>query len=340
MRISFFVAAFTVGILNGTPVVAETKSFLTGVPKSFVKQQPHLLVPRGGAVAKTNAVAKSNPEAAAVQKKSHLEFDIPALLKHPRFPWFVCTVLSGRYFLLFVKNGGIPTVPSEFLKDGFCVTGLKGSMPIEGKRCSASLGNSHQFAWGIDVLYTIIALVLPYTKLCYTKQRLPLILNSLVFALIIVGHGVLHAAISSASCGKGGNLPGPYSAYIAILMAVDVFGFSSIPSMPDGFKKSLALIAALTALTLQLTTTSVSGFFMISGLVVSVTGFVAPNPKTVTPQLGWSFIPACIVCLLEFVKCDSILVQYGGHAYYDFFLHLAMIVSLLFGDFSFGKAKK
>jgi len=227
------------------------------------------------------------------------------------------------------------TGKSQYFKDGFCVTGLVTDAASKStSSCSAVAGNSHEFAWGIDILYTIVALALPFTGLCNTTPSAWLVVNAVIFAGVIVGHGYLHNTISSQSCNGQGDLQG-YIVYVFALMAVDIFGFSCIPCMENGLLLALILSAVLTAVILFATNTehpSISGFFMISQLVVSVTGLVVPNPMTVPPQLGWAFIFPCIVSLLEFTHCNF-LVKYGGHSWYDFFLHLSMLVSLLFGEF-------
>ena len=142
--------------------------------------------------------------------------------------------------------------------------------------------------------------------------------------------------LSTQGCSELGDNTG-YLLHIFVLMVVDLLGFSSIPSMKNGLVLALVLAGVLTIAIAKATNTknpSISAFFMISQLVASVTGLLIPNPKTVTPQVGWAFILPCIVSMVEFLACDSFLVQYGGHALYDFFLHLSLLVSLMFGEFS------
>jgi len=230
---------------------------------------------------------------------------------------------------------------SSYFQGGFCVTGLDQKQGT----CSAAAGNSHEFAFGIDVLYTLLAIALPFTGLCQTNPvSLWFVLNAVVLAAVIGGHGMLHKLLSENSCQGGGGLGDLYALYIFALMAVDLLGFSSIPSMTNknGVLLALVVAAVLTVIIYVLTdvASSVTGFFLVSQVVVSVTGLAFPNPKTVTPQLGWAFALPIIVSLVEFLKCDAVLVRYGGHSWYDFFLHLALLVSIVYGEFVFPPWKK
>lgn len=336
--LSYFplIATFVVGILlnSGSPVRAAQSGLAP--PKSFAGQPHPALLPARGGAKNIKAPIKGRKSAAALApEKSTVDSWLENLFSMERLPYLICTVLSVAYFLLYNEKSknilGKITPKSDHYKDGFCVTGL--ATKVVPSTCSAVTGNSHQFAWGIDVLFTIAALVLPFTGLTKTPNSAYLIANAVVFAAVIGGHGFLHNIISSQSCNGGGNIEG-YVAYIFILMLVDILGFSSIPSMQNGTLLSVILSAALTWIIYAFTNNqqSIAGFFMISQLAVSVTGLLVPNPNTVTPQLGWTFIAPCVISLIEFLNCNF-LVQYGGHAWYDVFLHLSMLVSLLYGEF-------
>lgn len=277
------------------------------------------------------------------------EYLIDKLFTKEKIPWAICTALSCYYFTLYVTN---PTQDSGHYREGFCVTGLDPATQL----CSQKDGNSHQFAWGIDILYTIGALLIPLTGWAATKPTDCLgfgwfYFNAIVIAFVVVAHGILHQQFSVHACDLGSTaakasliktvqsgLGGPeqaYALFIFILMLVDLAGFSSLPQL--GWQAVGVVAAAVTGLIVLLSTgssPSVSSFFMISQVAVSLTGWLFPNPETVTVQLGWSFVPPCIVSLLEYVKCNDGLVMYGGHSWYDFWLHLSMMVSLLFGVYN------
>jgi hypothetical protein len=346
MRISVIIAAVAVGILNGSLVMAERTSSLIAGPKSCLPRQKYLAVPQEGGDRQPRAV-KSKQETV---KSSPIASFLKMLVSKERVPWLVCTALSLVYFVLSSekialldliptpKNAGDshPWSPDTYMKGGFCVTGLTQTGTIT--KCNQMTGNSHQFAWGIDVLYALVAMALPFTGLCKTPLSGYLIGNAIVFAGGILGHGFLHKVFSEQSCNGQGNIGG-YIFFIFGLMLVDLIGFSSIPAMENGILLVFVLSAVLTGVIYKATVTdtaspSISAFFMISQMIVSITGLVVPNPKKVTPQLGWSFVLPSLVSLVEFLGCDSFLVQYGGHVWYDFFLHLSMLVSLVFGIFN------
>lgn len=330
----------------GAPAIQAATRHRGG--KAFVTEQPpphdKTVVPtttRGG--------AKETESSKGFLWDNIKEYLIDKLFTKEKIPWAICTLLSCYYFSLYVTD---PTQDSGHYKEGFCVTGLDPAT----KMCSQKDGNSHQFAWGIDVLYTIGALVIPCTGWGATKPADKLgfawyFFNAVVIAFVVAVHGILHQQFSVHSCDLGSTaaktslvrtvqsgLGGPelaYAAFIFILMLVDLAGFSCLPQL--GWKAVGVVAAAVTWVIVQLSTggtPSVSSFFMISQVAVSLTGWLFPNPETVTVQLGWSFIPPCIVSLLEYVKCNDGLVMYGGHSWYDFWLHLSMMVSLLFGVYN------
>jgi hypothetical protein len=322
------------GILPGVGAASHPNSAF--VPKSSIVQQQE-------AEPNLPSMTSSNiyPAGGGAKKKIAVVADVPwwkTLLSKEKLPWLVCSALSLYYLAISIsKEQSLGTLEADpknpYYIQGFCVTGLA----ADGT-CDPLSGNSHQFAFGIDVIYTILALALPFTGLTKSPKSSTLTFYSIVLAFIIGFHGILHEQFSVNRCDLSGGaekFEEYYILYIAALMLVDVFGFSSIPSWDNGFVIGITTSAALTALTFYLTlkeNKSIAAFFMMSQVVVSLTGLLIPDTDKMTWQLGWSFVLPILVSLVEFSDCN-LLVAYGGHAWYDNFLHLAFLVSLLTSTF-------
>ena len=142
------------------PSRGPSRAFVTTPPTKNTlttsKDHTRKHIPRGGGRL-NRSVTKTSPTSVSTW--------IQNLWSPDRLPWLVCTALSILYMLLFTKtapesiSSALVTESSHYV-EGFCVQGM-----WDGT-CTVAAGNSHQFAWGIDVLFTIVAMMLPATGWC------------------------------------------------------------------------------------------------------------------------------------------------------------------------------
>jgi len=257
------------------------------------------------------------------------------LLSARRFYYLISFVLSAFYGYKFLQPES-ESVPCDFYKDGFCVTGLENKVKCPGP-------NSHRWAWHEDIIFTILSIVIPYTK--FADDNLSTA-TKIAIPAIIFGHGVLHGWIDSKDC----NIPTDlekigtvfYATFVGVLTTIMFFLFSDLPEKrPTG--AILLEVAGITAL-IVLTSLdkikdgdAIAVFFLVSQLLIGYLGAFHPGDLA-TKIVGQTFIAPCIVSLLEFLKCDW-LHKVGGHAWYDFFLHISIISSFLPADVEELKSK-
>lgn len=218
----------------------------------------------------------------------------------------------------------------EFYTDGFCVTNLE---EIDGIRKCPGANNSHEWAWYEDVIFTILYIAIPFTK--FKGDGLTFDIKVAV-PLIIFGHGFLHFWISDNECSIPPKLIPKaiefYKIFVNVLTGIMFFIFSDLPS-----RRSITLILVEVLIISQLIVkvsldkvkdgNPIGTLFLVSQLLIGYLGAVAPSPKA-TRLVGQTFIFPCIVSLIEFLNCDF-LHLIGGHAVYDFALHISVTASLL-----------
>lgn len=94
-----------------------------------------------------------------------------------------------------------------------------------------------------------------------------------------------------------------------------------------------SVFAAISFAIIKLTLSSVdsgkaiAALFMATQVLVSYVGAFHPG-RTASKLVGQTFIAPIIVSLIEYLNCDF-LASVGGHFWYDFFLHISVLCSLL-----------
>lgn len=249
--------------------------------------------------------------------------DLLALFKDDqRQPYLISLILSLVYLYFFVT---IEEVNCPSYSDGFCVTNI-----VDGK-CPQS-GNSHLWSFYEDVIFTIIGIALPFTK--YGAKDVDTA-NKIAIPGIIIGHGVLHWWISSQNCAPAntGSATTLYSIFVVALTGIIFLAFSNLIENGTKIPMIIAEIAAISFAIIKLTLSSVdsgkaiAALFMATQVLVSYVGAFHPG-RTATKLVGQTFIAPIIVSLIEYLNCDF-LASVGGHFWYDFFLHISVLCSLL-----------
>lgn len=254
-----------------------------------------------------------------------------------RLPYTISFILSAVYGYFFVTRDPQEVQKCKFYTDGFCVTNLVVTEELHNgnpiRKCPGS-NNSHKWAWYEDVIFTVLSLVIPFTK--FKGEGLTFDIKAAV-PLIIFGHGFLHKWISGEKCSildadliaKATEF---YKVFVNVLTGIMFFIFSDLPSRRP-MTLILAEVLIISKLIVQVSLdkvesgNAISTLFLVSQLLIGYLGAVAPSPKS-TRLVGQTFIFPCLVSLLEFLNCDF-LHKIGGHAVYDFALHISVIASLL-----------
>lgn len=266
---------------------------------------------------------------------------IEKLKSSERLPYLIsfliCCVYSYYFFFQEVPR-------CETYQDGFCITNMSFIKPPESyygrpaKSCPSTeiKGNSHLWAFQADVIFTIISLILPFTK--WSSDNLNMA-TKLSTPLIIIGHGILHKWLSSKNCyvpessedliEKATQF---YEIFVYALTGMMFFLFSDLPQKRDliwVLAEVILISYGIVKVSLKKVETgnSISTLFLASQLLVSFIGAIHPGP-TSTKIVGQTFIFPCLVSLLEFLNCDF-LAGIGGHMWYDIFLHISVVATLL-----------
>jgi hypothetical protein len=231
------------------------------------------------------------------------------------------------------------------LHEGFCVWGAN---PTTGV-CASAAVNSHYFSFQVDLALAVITLVVGqavHSNLVWVAS----------IAILISVHGLLHLGISNGVlCAESaataasdswrhcllacpGTQPTPTQPWQWVLYTLYNLGLVTLDVRMANFPMSLPLqyasILVVTAIFVAIGSFvgalwALPAVFVQSHVLVSVTGIFA-NQDKITPLMGWCFLIATIVGLVEFLACEPILLPHAyGHVAYDATLHIAMMASLI-----------
>eukprot|EP00978_Attheya_sp_CCMP212_P038394 scaffold189961_cov29-Attheya_sp.AAC.1 len=242
--------------------------------------------------------------------------------------WRVAFVLSVIYLILLLSK----VAPScNYSLDGFCVTNYD---PI-AKSCEPQ--NSHVWAWKEDVIFTVAAFLL---QIVIDPKAGPMAwVKVLGVAVAIFSHGFLHRSLADcATPPSGPNILGnlAYGAFTAFIS----FLILTMGGLDTKTVTNIAITIVVTIVTVSLSQPNrhlgVSPIFMTTQLLASGVGaFSKAPPSMVNSLTGDLFIAPCLVSIIELMCCcngDSDrgwFNKLGGHAWYDFFLHISILSTLL-----------
>jgi hypothetical protein len=257
-----------------------------------------------------------------------------ASLLKTKLPWVLCTIFSCIYFYLFTQDSSTdPGFEKTGLIGGFCVWGFpKTPDPTNG--CKNISMNSHMFAWYEDAVFTMIVVG------AYFYGGKKETMTYVALGCIVFFHGFLHLFLSAGlHCLT--NIDNPtvqklgwlFYLIFAFFLSLATFGIGFLKQWePHGLPLVLLASSVVTAVTYLLAKGTgpnwlLSALFATSHPIASVTGCFSKSPVFNNLQ-GWIFLAATIDGIVELMFCKHFLKQYGGHIYYDLFLHTAVIASL------------
>jgi len=308
------------------------------------------MVPRGGASRVPRQGSVVLPSSRSSSTKTGLSDDVLSsqkssgwltgganikdLIPREKRGWAIALVFSVIYLMLLLSKSKFGSC--DYSPDGFCVTNFD---PTIGKAGECLAQNSHLWAWKEDVIFTVLAFVIGFM----TKTDIKSILG---VAAAIFGHGFLHNSLSNNACKPAGAEGGSLAANVAY--AVFTAGISYLTIILAGLGTAATVLVTLfvTFVTVYLSQPAqglgVSPIFMTTQLLASFVGVTAkPGNTEFSALTGDLFVLPCLVSILELIFCCSgsdspgLFNKIGGHAWYDFFLHIAFL-STLFPD----KSKK
>ena len=205
----------------------------------------------------------------------------------------------------------------------------------------------------MDLAYTAVAICLPFII-----RREPYGGGSISWIgsiLAILSHGFLHKEISGSNCDPtdipNGTLRFGGFAFFLSLFTVSAYGDLGKIGISNNVAVANIVIALAAALiTVYLSSPNgptssdkgIAPIFLITQLLVSFTAYVIPKEGKMSPYTGYAFILPCVVGIIELVFCcdgnsnPSWFNTYGGHVWYDIFLHLSIVINLIPPDYFTG----
>lgn len=242
--------------------------------------------------------------------------------------WFISLILSVIYFFTFLAAAG--KVFEDNLLFGFCVWGTP-ELPNKDLGCSESPINSHIIAFCIDVVMALSS-VWFYMKDPAAKKG---IIMYIAIAAIILSHGSLHFLISSPTINcytvvdheleeKGYTLFAIFTFFLCLIILGFAFNFSTNILIGSGVFTGIVVFITQTIgngeYTLPAMFCIVHPLSSFAGLFTKGTNF--------TSTVGWWFVVATSVGILELATCAELFRKIGGHFLYDLTLHTSMLFSL------------
>ena len=254
--------------------------------------------------------------------------------------WAVCLVVSIGYLLLFFhvafqsNDGNDDGDDITALLFGFCVWGTP-DLPDEKNGCFKQQGewkNSHSFAFLLDVSMTM-AVVLLYNRynqqqlatknqaVSATRKRLFAALGGIIFA-----HGLLHFLLYDfIDCYHA-----PHQIYLwikvlgfllfgifafALCMIILGLGFAGSRGWDSVQKVSMILTIVIVSLVIMAGIEWIlPALFCIAHPLSSVTALLSQS-TIFTQPMGWVFLVATFMGILELSQCPNLYRPVGGHVW-------------------------
>lgn len=244
------------------------------------------------------------------------------LLTKKNIGWAISFGLSIVYLFLFVFHNQ----HNAYSARGFCVTNFDAT----AKTCPSNQ-NSHNWAWKEDSVFTFLIFLLP----CFIKETNGGTPKLIASAASIFFHGVLHKMLSESKC-HGTSVVGGAGMYTFFISFIAFFTLNDFGKFP--LHSNMWMTVIVTFLTVALTIYSKQGIaaiFLTTQLLVSATALFFPKKGALTTLTGNTFTLPCLVSIIEFTCCHdksetpTWFNKIGGHFWYDFFLHISVVASLI-----------
>ena len=264
-------------------------------------------IPRGGAA----AVATAKAPAASIQ--------VNDIFSKEKLGWTIALAVNLLYLFFFFNRPGEAKTCS-YSAGGFCVTNYD---PVDA---SCPLSNSHTWSFLADSVFTYLGIRAPTKR--DTVQRWGLIAT-------IFSHGLLHAALGVNGCG-GSAFPGALALFGSFGALISYFIIDSTANFSIAVKLLLTAISAYFTVSLAGPGGSdgISSIFLISQLVATlVVTVTAPGTIKDMTKLGNAFVLPCVISLVELLFCcgekgAGLFNRFGGHVWYDIFLHRCILIAI------------
>ena len=256
-------------------------------------------------------------------------------------PWILSLAVSLVYLGVFLQAAN-RNDPGNELLFGFCLAGFPLSPDRKGG-CHHDIRNSHMASFLVDTGMGTVAYYL-YERL---KRRTAGKLNPRVtiyfvfMAAVVLSHGFLHLCLSEfLNC----YIP-PESIPIwlmvlgrltlgsfAFLLCVIILGVSFAQDGANVWARAILPSLLLSGLVVFASLGSgvewvLPALFSVSHPLSCVAALFSNTPAF-TQHTGWAFLIASCMGILELTQCDPAYRSLGGHVLYDFWLHVAVLLSL------------
>mmetsp|Transcript_5238 Transcript_5238/g.10666 ORF Transcript_5238/g.10666 Transcript_5238/m.10666 type:complete len:278 (-) Transcript_5238:1607-2440(-) len=255
--------------------------------------------------------------------------------------WALSLVVSIIYLGLFLHISRSDNDIGNDLLFGFCLSGVS-STPTKVYGCHKDFRNSHMASYILDSImgYAVYYLYRRIQK--KTKGRLnPVVtIHFQSMAAVILVHGFLHLIMSEiVNCYiDPTSLPTWIKAIGLVIFAVFCFLLCmvilgmSFARDGRGWTGVAVTSFALTATTLALTVDTglewiLPCIFSISHPLACIAALFSKSPMF-TQTMGWTFLLASSMGILELTQCSTLYRRLGGHVLYDFWLHVTVLLCL------------
>ena len=255
--------------------------------------------------------------------------------------WAVSGVVSVIYLGLFLRISRSDDPQSELLF-GFCIAGLPIS-PNRFEGCHEDYRNSHAASFLLDSVmgWAVYYLHKRIQKRAHGTLNPKINLYFASMGSIIMFHGFLHLIMSEMfNC----YIP-PESipmwlrtiGYIIVgvfsfMLCFVILGMSFGKNDGEGWKSVLVISLFLAGVVLALMMDRglewiLPCLFSVSHPLACIAGFFSNSPLF-TQAMGWTFLIASCMGILELTQCGNFYRGLGGHVLYDFWLHVTVLLSL------------
>jgi hypothetical protein len=291
--------------------------------------------PRDGTVSVVSKTGAIVGGAVAVSPKSTTSDFIADLFSPKKIGWTISLAINLIYLFFYFFN---QPPRCGHASAGFCVTNLN-----ENQRCPDRM-NSHTWAFIVDCIFTVVGLKAKAAP--EIEAAGPFMKYGLVFT--IFSHGLLHGVLGLLVSCTDKTFDGAVALFGAFSVLISYFVVFASGNLTDvlgpilGQVGNIALGLVAGWLCVQLSgengENGVSSIFLITQLLATAAATLFPKGDGLNPKLGLSFIPPCLISLIELVYCcdpstggASLFNKLGGHVWYDVFLHTSVLIALIDG---------
>ena len=254
--------------------------------------------------------------------------------------WALSLVVSVIYLGLFITISRSNDIENDLLF-GFCVSGSS-LTPTKVRGCHKDFRNSHMAACLLDSAmgYAVYYLYSRIKKKAKGPLNPIITIHFLSMAAVILLHGFLHLIMSEIiNCYIEPTTLPLWIKTIGLLF-VGAFCFflcmvilgMSFARDRSGWTRVTMTSLALTAITLALMIDTglewmLPALFSISHPLACIAALCSKS-SLFTQTMGWTFLLASCMGILELTQCSTFYRSLGGHVLYDFWLHVTVLLCL------------